>query len=194
MMTNATDWTPVAHQGPSLARIPRWLAEDAFSIYAAKYGVSQTLDRLLERGGFADAELDAFVPGWRERIDRLRMAEERIAWGEQMDRVRAADNQANAQRFGQRLFNTLVEILPAHAERIRGTDADPFYDDDKVPALLHALTVVDHDAGVGFSATEPVDNSGELPLELDVYGVKGTVYLSREMWHALGERAGWVKP
>lgn len=51
---------------------------------------------------------------------------------------------------------------------------------------------VDLDAGVGFSATEPVDNSGELPLELDVYGIKGTAWLSKDMWLALGERAGWT--
>lgn len=44
--------------------------------------------------------------------------------------------------------------------------------------------------GVGFSAGEL--SSGELELKLDVEGRLGSVYLSRDMWLALGERAGWV--
>ena len=46
--------------------------------------------------------------------------------------------------------------------------------------------------GVGFSAGEGEMCSGELALELDIEGRKGTVYLSHLMWLAVGHRAGWV--
>lgn len=38
-----------------------------------------------------------------------------------------------------------------------------------------------------------VDRHGELELLLDVDGARGSCFLSREMWEALGERAGWAK-
>jgi hypothetical protein len=42
------------------------LAEKAYEVYSSKYGTSQSLERLAERGGFGLGELDEFVPGWRE--------------------------------------------------------------------------------------------------------------------------------
>lgn len=38
-----------------------------------------------------------------------------------------------------------------------------------------------------------VDRHGELELILDVDGARGSCFLSRESWEALGERAGWAK-
>lgn len=49
----------------------------------------------------------------------------------------------------------------------------------------------DPDQGVGFSASGEM-SSGELPLLLNIEGREGTVYLSREMWEALGEKADWL--
>lgn len=46
--------------------IPWSLAEKAYEVYSSKYGTSQSLERLAERGGFGLGELDEFVPGWRE--------------------------------------------------------------------------------------------------------------------------------
>ncbi len=37
--------------------IPWWLAEMAYDYYAAKFGTSQSLERLAERGGFGRNEL-----------------------------------------------------------------------------------------------------------------------------------------
>lgn len=37
-----------------------------------------------------------------------------------------------------------------------------------------------------------VDRHGELELLLDVDGARGSCFLSRESWEALGERAGWA--
>lgn len=45
--------------------------------------------------------------------------------------------------------------------------------------------------GVGFRPVEP--SCGELGLELDVMGAKGTMYVSREMWTALGHSMGWCQ-
>lgn len=51
--------------------IPWSVAEDAYVAYAARYGDSQSLERLAERGGFGLGELDELVPGWRE-TDQLK--------------------------------------------------------------------------------------------------------------------------
>ena len=48
--------------------VPRAVAERAYEVYAARYGRSQSLDRLCERGGFGTGELDMFAPGWREHF------------------------------------------------------------------------------------------------------------------------------
>lgn len=46
-----------------------WLAEEAYGVYAAKYGKEQSLQRLADRAGFSNREMDAFVPGWRDKMD-----------------------------------------------------------------------------------------------------------------------------
>jgi hypothetical protein len=40
------------------------------------------------------------------------------------------------QRKGQAFFNVLYEMEPELAHRVIGTDADPFYDDGKLPDFL----------------------------------------------------------
>lgn len=40
----------------------------AYAIYSAIYGTSQSADRILERGGFAQEELDIFYPEWRNHL------------------------------------------------------------------------------------------------------------------------------
>lgn len=37
------------------------------------------------------------------------------------------------QRKGQSAFNALYKEYPQVADKVRGTPADPFYDDDKLP-------------------------------------------------------------
>ena len=46
---------PVEQYLPST--IPWWLAEEAYAYYASRYGTSQSLERLAERGGFGREEL-----------------------------------------------------------------------------------------------------------------------------------------
>jgi len=40
----------------------------AYAIYSAIYGTHQTAERLAERGGFDENELDLFYPEWRNHI------------------------------------------------------------------------------------------------------------------------------
>lgn len=51
--------------------VPWSVAELAYSVYAAKYGRYQSLERMAERGGFHANEMDAFLPDWRERASEL---------------------------------------------------------------------------------------------------------------------------
>lgn len=44
---------------------PWWIAELAY----IAYGSHQTLERVAERGGFGNGEMDRFCPDWRERMD-----------------------------------------------------------------------------------------------------------------------------
>ena len=44
------------------------LAVEAYAVYSRKYGSYQSLQRIGERGGFYEEELDEYAPGWRERL------------------------------------------------------------------------------------------------------------------------------
>ena len=54
---------------PHPTHIPWHIAELAYSVYSARYGTSQSLERLADRGGFGPEEMDMFLPDWRERCD-----------------------------------------------------------------------------------------------------------------------------
>ena len=56
---------------PHPTRIPWSVADLAYSVYSGLYGRSQSLERLAERGGFGPGEMDDFLPGWRDRCDRI---------------------------------------------------------------------------------------------------------------------------
>lgn len=42
-------------------------------------------------------------------------------------------------RYGQYYFNKLHEAYPELADKIRGTDADPFHNDNKLPKFWKAI-------------------------------------------------------
>ena len=65
----AQEWRAGIRPGPP--GIPWSVAEKAYSVYAAKYGRSQTLERLSERGGFSLGEMDEFYSPWREETSRI---------------------------------------------------------------------------------------------------------------------------
>jgi len=43
-------------------------------------------------------------------------------------------------RYGQALYNCLVDINPQLVTSINNTEIDPFYDNNKVPAFLTFIT------------------------------------------------------
>ncbi len=55
-----------------IGSVPWWVAEQAYVGYASKYGDSQSLERLAERGGFGIEEMDEFYPEWREKASLIR--------------------------------------------------------------------------------------------------------------------------
>ena len=64
---------------PHPTRIPWHVADLAYSVYSARFGTSQSLERLAERGGFGPEEMDMFLPDWRERCDENARLKARVA-------------------------------------------------------------------------------------------------------------------
>lgn len=58
---------PLLGNQVNIGSIPWWVAEQAYMIYANKYGDQQSLERLAERGGFGIEEMDEFYPEWRTK-------------------------------------------------------------------------------------------------------------------------------
>lgn len=56
---------------PHPTSIPWHIADLAYSIYSAKYGKEQSLERMAQRGGFSPSEMDNLLPDWCERCDKL---------------------------------------------------------------------------------------------------------------------------
>lgn len=50
-------------------------AELAYAEYYRKYGGDQSLERLAERGGFGEGEMDSLYPDWRKREDKVLILE-----------------------------------------------------------------------------------------------------------------------
>ena len=48
-------------------------------------------------------------------------------------------------RKGQSFFNALYELHPEVADKIRGTDLDPFHHDDRIPLLINYLLTKPND-------------------------------------------------
>lgn len=81
-----------AHYGkPYPARIPWWLAEEAFGAYSSRYGRDQSLEQLAARGGFGTGEMDTFRPGWIEAArETTDLRAELARLGELVAKIRAS--------------------------------------------------------------------------------------------------------
>jgi hypothetical protein len=73
---------PVMLPRGSRRMIPWAIGVEAWQEYAKKHGTSQSVERIAERGGFGEGEMDEFVPTWRERTDTIRTLESRLAAAE----------------------------------------------------------------------------------------------------------------
>lgn len=60
------------------AGIPWDLHLEAYSAYCKRYGPQKALIEGGCRGGFHTNELDVFLPGWREKVSALGIAQARI--------------------------------------------------------------------------------------------------------------------
>jgi hypothetical protein len=58
------------------------------------------------------------------------------AFAEEVGRVKAANP---SWRLGQTMFNVLYEHYPELANNIRGTEADPFYNNQRIGAFMLAI-------------------------------------------------------
>jgi len=45
----------------------------------------------------------------------------------------------SSQRLGQKLFNILHDLDPEQANYVRGTEHDPFYNDEIIPRFFRVL-------------------------------------------------------
>lgn len=85
-------------------RVPWSLAEKAYSVYSARYGRSQSLERLAERGGFGPSEMDEFTPGWRDECSEIkRLLADRAEMVRELARMREALTRIGAwpKRYGE---------------------------------------------------------------------------------------------
>ncbi len=80
---------PLLGNGANIGSIPWWVAEQAYMGYASKYGDSQSLKRLAERGGFGIEEMDEFFPDWRDKCSIIKQLEaELVKANEENKRLR----------------------------------------------------------------------------------------------------------
>ena len=78
-----------AHPHP--VRIPWSVAELAYSVYSARFGRDQTLERLAQRGGFAPGEMDMFLPEWRKLSAEVTALREEVKYLESKERATELD-------------------------------------------------------------------------------------------------------
>ena len=79
------------------------VAELAYSVYAARYGDAQSLERMAERGGFHAVEMDDLLPDWREREGDGRTAD--------LEELRELVNDWMERPPAERLSPTLQELF-----------------------------------------------------------------------------------
>ena len=48
--------------------VPWQIGVQAWEQYAKRYGQMQSAERIAERGGFGESEMDEYAPGWRDHI------------------------------------------------------------------------------------------------------------------------------
>lgn len=98
---------------PHPTRIPWSVAEKAYSVYAARYGRDQSLERLAERGGFGPSEMDTYHLTWREEsseIFELRGAVERMT----QEKAKEHDKWFAEARLFRELESALQQLRQAH--------------------------------------------------------------------------------
>lgn len=96
------------------------------------------------------------------------------------------------------LIEIVKQLASATENLLEGYGRDDFlgehYVDTKNAAEAARAWLVIYDQGaseVGFSV-KGMDSSGEVEMRLFINGIAGPCWLSKEMWQAIGESAGWI--
>lgn len=70
-------------KGKLIKTIPWYIAMKAYKSYAEQHGGSgQSLERVAERGGFAESELDMLYPEWRDQFEGFLIGQSTALRGE----------------------------------------------------------------------------------------------------------------
>lgn len=75
-------------------QIPWSIAELAYGEYSKRYGSSQSLERLAERGGFGWGEMDEYYPNWRKDVSEIEQLKRQlsVAQAQNLAWIRWANN------------------------------------------------------------------------------------------------------
>lgn len=104
---------------PSPLQVPWSVAEKAYSVYAARHGLSQSLEDLARRGGFGVEEMDLYHPAWREEVSEIAALKAKL---DAADRE-IARLQAGIYTRDQRIAQHCAEAAAAMAENKRMREA-----------------------------------------------------------------------
>jgi hypothetical protein len=116
--------------------IPWSVAEFAYMAYAKRYGTSQSLERLAQRGGFHVDEMDDLYPAWRDAV--LGISEQRR---------RAETAEADCQRLRE-LAEKLTEKLEEMSRTVTSPEVQEFVKGVELEASHQRLRwPAEHDAG-----------------------------------------------
>jgi hypothetical protein len=105
---------PDGKSKPHPLQIPWSVAEQAYTVYLAKYGSRQSLETLAQRGGFHVSEMDMLLLNWREQsseITQLRTRIEQlheeldIATRERNEAIQASMNDMGAKQRAEARWN-----------------------------------------------------------------------------------------
>lgn len=70
--------------GAGSLKVPWSIMERAYGGYSAKHGTDQSLERICQRGGFGESEMDEFAPGWREEMSEITRLKAKLAEAEEL--------------------------------------------------------------------------------------------------------------
>lgn len=103
---------------PHPLNIPWSIAELAYSVYSLKYGRSQSLERMAERGGFYAGEMDEFLPNWRERASEVTALREEVArLGKEIEELMKVDYWQDRHNIVKKELIEAVQLLRAGKAR-----------------------------------------------------------------------------
>lgn len=107
--------------------IPWIVAEKAYWEYAKRYGTGQSIERIAERGGFAESELDGLYPDWRTESDEVEKMRDEIEqlqeWIVELNGFRAAA--ASCIKSGEDWTPVMQAAFERSAKPVLTKDSQP---------------------------------------------------------------------